>query len=984
MGKNIFPETPTAPQFARLEEEVLRFWQEKQIFAQTAAARHDAPPFVFYEGPPTANGKPGIHHVITRAIKDIVCRYKTMQGFRVDRKAGWDTHGLPVEIEVEKQLGFSGKAQIEAYGIEKFNKKCRASVFKYKEEWDKFTTRIAFWLDLEHPYITCTNEYIESLWWSLKVLWDKGLIYQGHKILPYCPRCGTPLSSHEVSQGYKDVEDPSVFLKVKARGADNQFFLVWTTTPWTLISNVALAVHPAAAYVRVAYRGQELILAKERLADTLEGDAHILEEFPGAALAGREYERLYDFAPVDKPAFRVVTADFVTMTDGTGMVHMAPAFGEDDYRVGQAQGLPVLQLVDPDGKFPDAVTPWAGRPVKQADPDIIADLEQRGLLHRSGKFLHSYPFCWRCDSPLIYYARKSWYIKTTALNTQMLAHNRGIHWHPREIGEGRFGNWLENNIDWACSRDRYWGTPLNIWICETCRHMDAIGSIAELRARGADVPADIELHRPYVDRVRLTCPQCGGAMQRTPEVLDCWYDSGSMPFAQWHYPFENKEEFEKHFPADFISEAIDQTRGWFYTLLACSTLLFDKPSYRHVIVCDLILDKLGKKMSKSKGNVVDPWDVINRFGADALRWYLVTANPPWISTRFDPNGVQEVHRKFLSTFINTLAFFTLYANIDGYQPATDNAVPLAARPDIDRWVLSRLNTTLTEVHELMERYDLTKAGRRIQQFLVDEVSNWYVRRSRRKFWKAEMGLEKKSAYQTLYEVLTSTALMAAPFAPFLAEYVYRTLTTDAPGRPVSVHMDRFPQGDPRAVDAKLEHSMDLVLKTVAVGRSLRSASGLKVRQPLARIVLENIPPADQGSILAARDLIIDEINVKAIEFTARLDRNAPGLVFGAEGDFAAALDTTLTTDLIDEGFAREFINKLQNLRKDAGFAVTDRIRVLYQASPRLAQALTRHAAHIAAEVLADEFTAVADPGAAAQPLKINDEPASIAIAKKES
>ena len=751
MGK--FKEVNMKTPLSEREASVLQFWQTERIPDRSVTEREGSPRFVFYEGPPTANGKPGIHHVIARTLKDTVCRYHTMLGYQVNRKAGWDTHGLPVEIEVEKSLGLSNKTEIEKYGIEAFNKKCRESVFTYEREWRRMTERIGYWLDMDHPYITLDNSYIESEWWILKRYFDEGLIYEGHKIMPYCPRCGTPLASHEVSQGYKDETIDSIYIRMQVSGKPGEYFLVWTTTPWTLPSNVALAVNPSYTYVR-ARRPEDpavYILVRDRVDAVLGKGAEILEEFPGSKLVGESYEQFLPFIKVNEAtAFKVYGAEFVSTEDGSGIVHIAPAFGEDDYQLGRKYQLPVLQPVDKEGKFTPEITPWAGRFVREADSDIIRQLKVDGKLFHKERMTHSYPYCWRCDTPLLYYARKSWYIATTKYKERLIANNQKIKWYPEHVGKGRFGNWLENLIDWSLSRDRYWGTPLNIWRCESCGKLTSVGSRQELAERAIETvdPATIELHRPYIDEVHLKCG-CGGRMTRTKEVIDCWFDSGSMPYAQWHYPFEHKDDFDKLFPADFICEGIDQTRGWFYSLLAIGTFLFDLPTYKRVLVNDLLLDKNGQKMSKSRGNAVDPWKLLDKYGADATRWYLLAVSPPWTPTRFDEDGLKDTYAKFFGTLQNVFSFFTLYANIDNADPENYN-VPVADRDEIDRWIISRMNSLIRQARTDMEAYDLTRVVREIQAFVIDEVSNWYVRRSRDRFWASEMDTHKKAVYRTLW------------------------------------------------------------------------------------------------------------------------------------------------------------------------------------------------------------------------------------------
>ncbi|HXG37207.1 MAG TPA: isoleucine--tRNA ligase [Bacteroidota bacterium] len=1034
--------------YHELETQVLAFWEENRIFAKSVSTREGRPTFTFYEGPPTANGRPGIHHVMSRTLKDLVCRYKTMRGFQVHRKAGWDTHGLPVEIEVEKELGFKHKDEIVKYGIAEFNKKCKESVWKYKTDWEQMTRMMGYWVDLDHPYITFENSYIESIWWALKQYYDKGMIYKGYKIQPYCPRCETPLSSHEVSLGYKDVKDPSVYVKMKVKGEENTYFLVWTTTPWTLISNVALAVHPDVDYVKAEYKGEKLILAEARLS-VLADEYSVVEKFKGSSLAGREYERLFNYHTVSGKGWYVVTADFVTTEDGSGIVHMAPAYGEDDYQMGKKYNLPTIHPVNKSGEFGPEVKDFAGMFVKDADPEIVANLKRRGLLFKKESYLHSYPHCWRCSSPLLYYARDSWYIRTTAYAQRMIDLNKTINWVPKETGTGRFGNWLEENKDWALSRDRFWGTPLPIWICEQCGEQKCVGSVAELKA-GKNVPEPLDLHKPYVDEVIFDCPKCSGTMKRTPELIDVWFDSGSMPFAQWHYPFENTERFERSYPADYISEGIDQTRGWFYTLHAIGTFLFDKPAFKSVLVNELILDKQGQKMSKSKGNTVDPFALLQKYGADATRWYLVSNSPVWRPTLFDEDGVAEVQRKFFSTLINTYSFFALYANVDGFTPPTSPAerIPVRERPEIDRWILSELNSLLEQYLGWMEEYDVTRAARAINDFTIDRLSNWYVRRNRRRFWKSEKGKDKTAAYQTLHECLLTVCKMIAPFAPFIADELFRNL--HAGSGEESVHLSMLPEVDKHAIDVELERKMERAIRIVSLVRAMRMRSNLKVRQPLKRIILPVSNDRQRMEIEELKEMILEEINVKKIEYVgddsdivrkkakpnfktlgpkfgkhvqaiaARirectaaeittleregslklssngtefevkredvevLHEDIKGWLVESDGSVTVALDTELNEELIDEGLAREFVNRVQNMRKDAGFEVTDRIRIYHRSTDRLATALERRAAYIRQETLAVELrklTSTTDTQMKFQEADINGEQAQIAVEK---
>ncbi len=870
-----FREVSARADFPALDARILAFWRDNDIFHKSLSAPGpDAPLWVFYEGPPTANGKPGAHHVLSRIYKDIFPRYKTMRGYRVPRKAGWDCHGLPVELEVERRLGIDGKEQIEAYGVAEFNQLCRESVLTYLREWDRMTERIGFWIDLDDAYYTLTNDYIESVWWLLRRIWDKGLLYQGFKVVHYCPRCGTAISSHEVAQGYKEIEEDSVYArfpltpaaaeKLTGRPAVPVSLAVWTTTPWTLVSNVAAAVNPDVSYALVESRGERFVLARELVEAVLGGQAVVEAEFPGAELLGLEYEAPYRFLEPDKPAWRVIGGDYVTTSDGTGIVHIAPAFGEEDMRVGLENDLPIVNAVDLRGRFIAEVGPWAGTFVKDADPAIIADLKERGLLLGAVPFTHSYPFCWRCDTPLLYYAKSTWFVRTTAVKDELLASNEAVTWYPEHIKQGRFGEWLENNIDWALSRDRYWGTPLPIWRCEQ-GHTHCVGSLEELRELAAGpVPEELELHRPFVDDVVLTCSECGAEMRRVPEVIDAWFDSGSMPFGQWHYPFENGDTFRERFPADFIAEAIDQTRGWFYSLLAVATLVEGQSSYKRVLCLGHILDAEGQKMSKSRGNVVEPDAVLDRQGADAFRWYLFTVSSPWYSRRFSIEMVDEVVRKFLLTLWNTYSFFTVYANIDRFDPDAAK-IPLAERPLLDRWLVGELNLLVRRVTEGLEDYDATSSGRAIQDF-VDDLSNWYVRRSRRRFWKSESDSDKLAAYQTLHEALVTVAKLLAPYAPFVSEEIYQNLvrSVDADA-PESVHLCAWPEVDAAAIDEGVSFAMAAARRAVEMGRAARNAAAVKTRQPLAEVVLA-LPEAEREAVEGLREVVLDELNVKELRF----------------------------------------------------------------------------------------------------------------------
>lgn len=869
----MFKEIPTKVDFVKLEKEKLSFWQKNQIFKKSLELRKDAPRWVFYEGPPTANGLPHVGHVLTRVFKDLFPRYRTMKGYYVLRKGGWDTHGLPVELEVEKELGFTGKPAIEEYGVAEFNQRCRESVFRYVNEWYQTSERIGFWIDMDDPYVTLTNEYIESVWWILKRFWEMGLLYEDYKVVPYCPRCGTPLSSHELAQGYATAEDPSVYVEFPLRDEPGTYFLVWTTTPWTLPGNVALAVHPHVEYALVEQDGERLILAKELLDEALVGEYKVVKSLKAKDLVGKHYSPLYTFLPVDVDYCYVIAADFVTTEEGTGIVHMAPAFGEVDLEVGREYDLPILQTVDSQGRFIPQVNPWAGLFVKDADPSIIEDLERRGLIYRSGTYSHTYPFCWRCDTPLLYYAKSTWFIKTTERKEDLLANNQKINWYPAHIKDGRFGNWLESNVDWALGRDRYWGTPLPMWRCESCGHQLLMGSIAELEERAGlsrSGREQLDLHRPFVDTILLSCSECEGKMRRVPEVIDAWFDSGSMPVGQWHYPFENEEIFREQFPADFICEAVDQTRGWFYSLHAISTLLFNEPSYRNVIVLGLVVDAEGRKMSKSLGNVVDPWDVLRAHGADAMRWYFYTAGPAGSERRFSVELVGEVVRKFLLTLWNTCAFFTIYANIDNYDPKTP-ALPVAQRPALDRWILSELNSLVEKVDKALDDFDVTGAARPIQEF-VELLSNWYVRRSRRRFWRSEQDEDKRAAYATLYDCLTTLSKLLAPFTPFLAEEIYCNLVSsvDEEARE-SVHLSDFPQPDRCLIDGKLMADTALLMRLVSLGHAARNRAGLKVRQPLAQLLIKVRTSEEREVIEGLADQVLEELNVKSLAFVEEPD-----------------------------------------------------------------------------------------------------------------
>ena len=996
----MYNKVATDMNFAAREKKMAEMWKEKDIIRKSFHHRDGNEQFTFFDGPPTANGKPHIGHIETRVIKDLIPRYQTMKGKSVLRKAGWDTHGLPVELEVEKALGLDGKPQIEEYGIEPFIAECKKSVWKYLHEWEKMSEQVGYWVDMEHPYITYENDYIESEWWSLKQIFEKGLLYQGHKIVPYCPRCGTALSSHEVAQGYKNVKEVSAFVRFKVKGEENLYLLAWTTTPWTLPSNLALCVNAHETYCRLESEGVKYIMARALVEKVFEGkDMTIEEEFSGESLKGTEYEPLYRFREPDGKAWFVICDDYVTMEDGSGIVHIAPAFGEDDNRVCRENGVPFVNLVNTQGKF-DEDTAWAGTFVKDADPLILEDLKARGLLFAAVPFAHDYPFCWRCDTPLLYYARPTWFIKMTALRDNLVRNNRTVNWMPDNIKEGRMGNFLENVIDWGLSRERYWGTPLPVWKCEE-GHLHVIGSRDELRKMAITDPGpDIELHRPFIDAVTIRCPECGKEMHRVKEVIDCWYDSGSMPFAQWHYPFEHKEEFEKNFPADFISEAIDQTRGWFYTLEAISTLLFDRAPFKNCIVLGHVQDAEGRKMSKHLGNVVDPFEMLDKFGADALRWYFYTTSAPWLPSRFSEEAVQEGQRKFLATLQNTYAFFAMYAQIDGFDPLA-HPLEKAELTLMDRWILSKLNTLVKEVDAGLAEYKVTESANALAAF-VDDLSNWYVRRGRERFWGKGMAGDKEAAFATLYHVLVTVSLVSAPFIPFLAEEIWQNLVVNnVPGATESVHLCDFPEYDESRIDPDMEAQMDALLEVIQLGRACRNAANLKVRQPLQKLYVKGA-----SFDKAYQELCEDELNVREVIFTddarafttyklkpqmrtlgpkygkllgkigaklGEMDGNdvvdafargedvsfeidgtqvvlskddvltepmqKPGFTAMEDKGVTVVLDTNLTEDLIREGYAREIISKLQTMRKEAGFEVTDRIHVTFAGDDKLAAAI---------------------------------------------
>ena len=1054
----MYKKVSTDLKFVDREKEVLEFWKENDVFKKSIDIRKNGEPYTFFDGPPTANGKPHIGHVLTRVIKDMIPRYRTMKGYKVIRKAGWDTHGLPVELEVEKKLGLDGKEQIEEYGLEPFIKECKESVWKYKGMWEDFSGTVGFWADMDNPYVTYHNSFIESEWWALKQIWDKKLLYKGYKIVPYCPRCGTPLSSHEVAQGYKDVKEKSVIAKFKVKEAENEYFLAWTTTPWTLPSNVALCVNPVETYVKVKVsvnetgdvvkEGEEDTAVKteyyylaEALLSVIEGVYEIVEKYTGKDLEYKEYEPLFDYANPDKKCYYVTCDGYVTLTDGTGVVHIAPAFGEDDANVGRKYDLPFVQLVDDKGQFKPEVTDLAGVFCKKGDEAILKMLGAKGLLFKVLKFEHSYPFCWRCDTPLIYYARESWFIKMTEVKDKMIANNNTINWIPESIGKGRFGDWLENLQDWAVSRNRYWGTPLNIWECSCgCKH--AIGSIEELKSMSDNCPDDIELHRPFIDAVTIKCPDCGGEMHRVPEVIDCWFDSGSMPFAQWHYPFENKEIFEENFPADFISEAVDQTRGWFYSLLAISTLIFDKAPYKNVIVLGLVLDKDGQKMSKSKGNAVDPFEALEKYGADAIRWYFYANSAPWLPNKFHDKAVVEGQRKFMGTLWNTYAFYVLYANIDNFDP-TKYTLEYDKLTVMDKWLLSRLNTTVKNVDNNLANYRIPETARALQTF-VDELSNWYVRRCRERFWAKGMEQDKINAYLTLYTALVTICKAAAPMIPFMTEDIYRNLVCEIDKtQPESIHLCDFPEVNEDMIDLDLENEMGEVLNAVVLGRACRNAANVKNRQPLSKMYIK---AATQLSDFYT-DIIADELNIKNAVFTddvsehtdylfkpqlktlgkrfgkrinalketlASLDGSKAmkelnetghitvtldgvdeliekddlliealqkdGYVSESNYGITVVLDTNLTPELIEEGYVREIISKVQNMRKDSGFEVMDHINVYEKGNDKIKEIILANKDVIMKEVLADKI--VVDETAGIEKVwTINGEECKIAVEK---
>ncbi len=1021
--------------FPQLEKDILRYWKEHKIFDKSVEVREGSRRYVFYEGPPTANGSPGIHHVLSRLFKDVVCRYKTMKGYYVPRKAGWDTHGLPVELEVENTLGFTSKAQIEEYGIAQFNQKCRESVSKYIKEWEVMTERIGYWLDMENPYVTLDNGYIESCWWLLKQLWDKGLVYQGYKVTPHCPRCGTSLSSHEVALGYEEVDDPSVYVKFRLTPSSvmttpleplfNNFqhkpayLLAWTTTPWTLPGNTALAVTADAEYAVVEVAEEYLVLASALLEQVGLGGREVVERMKGSELVGLHYEPLYTipiaYGKGDKPAYRIIEGDFVSMDEGTGIVHIAPAYGEIDFEVSKKEGLPLIHTVNLSGRVKDfptgltpsraegiregtesalvfkprelPITPGRGKFVKDADPLILEDLKSRGLLYRSDRIVHTYPFCWRCESPLLYYAKEAWYIKTTAVKDRLTGGNDEINWYPEYIKYGRFGDWLENNVDWAISRERYWGTPLNIWRCESCGNLDCVGSVEELKTRSkltADsyqLKALSDLHRPYVDEITFACPGCNGVMRRVPEVIDCWFDSGAMPIAQWHYPFENREEFEQNFPADFICEAIDQTRGWFYSLHAISTLLFDCPCFKNVVCLGHIVDAQGEKMSKSKGNVVDPWMVVDNYGADVLRWHLLTAAPGENVHRFSTKMVAETMRGDLLTLWNIYSFFVLYANIDHFVP--QEGEKNMSFSHLDNWIISELNRLIADVTKASDNYDFTSAARRAGNF-VDELSNWYVRRGRRRFWKSEEDADKLAAYNTLYQCLVTLSKLLAPFVPFIAEEIYRNLICSADQQaPESVHLTDFPLANEAKIDDRLDGEVRLAMKIASLGRAARAKAGIKVRQPLAKAIITLTQESERGDLQKSAADVMDEINVKELEFVKdTLSEDMPYHAVANDGKYWVAIDARLSPQLEDEGASREIVRHIQTMRRAAGFDVADHIVTYYQGEEDITRVMKDFAGYIKQETLSLELTEGLPPeGAYVEKHRISNSDVLLAVSK---
>jgi isoleucyl-tRNA synthetase len=1045
---------PISPKLdvTQMEARILRHWKSHEIFQKTLSQREGGRDYVFYEGPPTANGKPGVHHVLARAFKDIFPRYKTMQGYHVSRRGGWDTHGLPVEIEVEKKLGITNKRQIEDFGIAKFNELCRESAFTYIQEWEKLTDRIGYWVDMDSAYITFKNEYIESVWWILKNFWERDLLYQGYKVVPYCPRCGTPLSDHEVALGYKETSDPSVFVRMPLVDTPGTSLLVWTTTPWTLPANVAVAVGAEVVYVTIEHTllegGTERLILAESLVEKVFGEevVQIIERYKGKQLKGKKYFPLFTFLPTDKPAHYVVLGGFVTTEDGTGLVHIAPAFGQDDMQIAIETDLPILNTIAEDGTFISDVKPWAGLFVKDADPLIVRVLSERGLLFRQAEYVHTYPFCWRCHTPLLYYARPTWYIRTSQFKDRMVELNNQINWYPEHIRSGRFGNWLSNNVDWALGRERFWGTPLPVWECESCHTQVCVGSVEELSKRAGRDLSKSDLHRPYVDEITLRCEGCGARMRRVPELIDVWFDSGSMPVSQWHYPFENEEEFKQHFPADYICEAVDQTRGWFYSLHAISTLLFDTFAYKNVICLGLILDGQGQKMSKSKGNFISPWEVLERNGADAIRWYLYTSSPPGQERRFSSDLVSEVLRNFTLTLWNTYSFFVTYANLDGWQPEPDASIVYS---QLDQWLRSSLHTLVRDVTHSLETYDVLGATRPVEQF-VDQLSNWYLRRSRRRFWKSGSDTDKQAAYATLYEALVTLSKLLAPTMPFIADELYLNLVGSVNKEVLdSVHLASWPEFDAALINEKLNREMSLVMRLTSLGHAARNKANRKVRQPLSEVAFAVSTREEEQAITKYADLLEDELNVKkvrslnsaseAVSYTLNplpkqlgqkygnkfpeirkivlgmdaektavqllggepidIEINGEGLKIlpeevevrvqakegysvASEGAYLAALVTELTPDLIKEGLAREFVRRVQDLRKSAELDIADRIKLTYAATPGLLEAVNAFKEYILAETLTVEISVGEPPqGAASMEDEFDNERVTIHIIK---
>lgn len=1034
----VFKKVSSEINLVKLEERILEFWKKNQIFEKSLQKTAGGPRFVFYEGPPTANGAPGVHHVLSRVFKDVFPRYKTMKGYHVPRKAGWDTHGLPVELEVEKELGINSKKEIEKIGIEKFNKLCKQSVMKYEEEWRKLTERIGFWIDMDDAYYTFKNEYIETIWWILKNMWDKNLLYEDYKIVPYCPRCGTALSSHEVALGYKDVEDYSIIVKFPLVNQKDTHLLVWTTTPWTLVSNVACAVNGSARYVKVATDSENFILAIDLLGEVFGQDNSyiVVDEFKGNNLFSLSYVPVYDYVREKKNAFKVIGGDFVSTSEGTGIVHIAPAFGEDDMNVGKENSLPIVQMVDEEGRFKEEVDKFGNLKIEEANPEIIEDLKQRGLLFKVNKVTHSYPFCWRCENRLIYFAKRSWYIKTSFIKDKLIKSNEEVNWYPDHIKRGRFGKWLENNIDWALSRERYWGTPLPIWVDEN-GHKICIGSVDELKERSINMPESLDLHRPYVDHIVIKCNICGKDMHRVPEVIDVWFDSGSMPYAQFHYPFENRDLFGQNFPSDFICEAIDQTRGWFYTLMVISTILFGHSCYRNVLCLGLINDEYGQKMSKSKGNVVEPWEVLNKQGADALRWYFFTGVSPWLPKNFSIKTVDEVIRKFILTLWNTYSFFVIYANIDKFNPSKYE-LDVNQRYEIDRWIISELNQTIKKVNQLMDEFNVTDSGRLIQQF-VDDLSNWYVRRSRRRFWKSEEDLDKISAYKTLYECLVSLSKLCAPYIPFLSEEIYQNLVRSLGIGEESVHLECYPRAVEDYIDEELSFKMDVARKVVSLGRAVRNKIGIKTRQPLESVKIhftDNLKKKE--AIQHFEDVIKDELNVKKVELIEKLEdlvvyevkpnlrilgpkygsnvskikekllsenplqialkvknnkdidlfvdgnkltlnpdevlvevKHKENLGVDSDGEFTVALPTFIPEELWEEGFCRELVHRIQNLRKEAGFQIENTINLAIECSTREKNVIGKYKEYIMKETLSKSLEFKLEDGMFAKKINVN-------------